>query len=263
MEKLFSTAVAILTGKVIPALIITVVGFFVIHAVMKLFTRALAKSKLERAAHGLLIGLTRVVLFLLLGMMVAEKLGVNVSGVVALASVASLAISLSLQDVLSNVISGFTLLSTHPFKAGDFVEIGGQSGTVTEIGLTYTRIATADNRMVSIPNSAVIAAQIVNYSVTGTRRVDITVSAGYDTPVETALEALLEAAKVPTALDTPAPFAGVKNYGDSAIEYVLQVWTNSDDYWTTLFTANQAIKTVFDEKGVILTYPHLNVHLDQ
>ena len=165
--------------------------------------------------------------------------------------------------MLANVIGGFTLLYTHPFGSGDYVEIAGQSGTVQEVGIAYTRLTTPDNKLVSIPNSAVVSAQIVNYTVTGTRRVDIAISASYDAPAEKVLEALKEAAKVATALEDPAPFAAVKNYGDSAIEYVLQVWCKTEDYWTTLFDANQNVKTVFDAKGIQMTYPHLNVHLDK
>ena len=131
------------------------------------------------------------------------------------------------------------------------------------IGLTYTQLATGDNKLVSIPNSAVVATQIINYTTTGTRRVDIAVSAGYDCAVNAVLEALKEAGAVPTALDTPAPFAAVKNYGESAIEYVLQIWCKSEDYWTTLFDGNKNVKEVFDARGITMTYPHINVHLDK
>jgi small conductance mechanosensitive channel len=161
------------------------------------------------------------------------------------------------------VIGGFTLLNTKPFVSGDFVEIAGQSGTVWEVGLAYTKLTTGDNKMVSIPNSAVVASEIVNYSTTGTRRVDITVSASYDAPIDQVLEALRQAAQVPTRLEEKEPFAAVKSYGDSAIVYVLQVWSTAGDYWTTLFAVNKRIKEVFDEKGISMTYPHLNVHLDK
>lgn len=250
-------------GKVLPAIIITVIGILAIQLLMKIVNTALEKSKLEKAAHSLIKSVLRIVLYSLLALIVASSLGIDVTGIVALASVLTLAISLSVQTALTNVIGGFTLLYTKPFVSGDFVEIAGQSGTVKEVGLTYTKLATADNKMVSIPNSAVVSAQIINFSVTGTRRVDITVSASYDAPAEKVLEALKEAAQVSTALQEPAPFAAVKNYGESAIEYVLQVWCASGDYWTTLFDANQNIKTVFDAKGITMTYPHLNVHLDK
>ena len=250
-------------GKVLPSVIIFTIGFLAIHIVMKIVNTALEKSKLEKAAHSLIKGILRFVLYLLLALIVASSLGIDVTGVVALASVLTLAVSLSVQNALTNVISGFTLLYTKPFVSGDFVEIAGQSGTVKEVGLTYTKLTTADNKMVSIPNSAVVSAQIINFTVTGTRRVDIAISASYDMPAEKVLDALKEAAQVPTALSDPAPFAAVKNYGESAIEYVLQVWCATGDYWTTLFDANQNIKVVFDAKGIEMTYPHLNVHLDK
>lgn len=249
--------------KLLPAAIIVGVGVLVIHLVMKIVTAALEKSKLEKAAHGLIKSVLRAALFVILALVVAANLGIDVTGLVALASVLTLAISLSVQNMLTNLIGGFTLLYTKPFASGDFVEIAGQSGVVKEIGLTYTKLATADNKIVSIPNSAVVAAEIVNYSASGTRRVDITVSAAYDTPIEQTLAALRQAGTVETALQEPAPFAAVQNYGESTIQYVLQVWCKSGDYWTTMFEANRRVKEVFEENNVQMSYPHLNVHIDK
>ena len=251
-------------ASLMPALVILVVGILAIKAVLKLVDKSMSKSKLEKAATSLIRSLLKVVLYVLLGLMVASKLGIDVTGVVALASVASLALSLSLQDALSNVIGGFTLLSNHPFRSGDYVEIAGQAGTVQTIDITYTKLTTADNKTISIPNSAVVASQIVNYSTSGTRRVDINVSASYDTPIETVKAALLEAAKIDAVMDTPAaPFAAVLNYGDSAINYTLRVWTSADEYWNAYFTITENIKAEFDKAGVQMTYPHLNVHIDK
>ena len=250
-------------AQVLPSLIIVVIGIFGIQFTMKLAEKALEKSKLEKAAHKLILSAVQILLYALLALIVASKLGLDVTGIIALASVATLAISLALQNALANVFGGFVLLSTHPFHSGDFVEVAGQSGTVQEIGLTYTKLVTADSKLVSIPNSAVTSAQIVNYTAIGIRRVDIAVSASYNAPLDTVLAALKQAAQVPTALEEKAPFAAVKNYGDSAIEYILQVWSTADDYWTTLFTVNANIKAKFDEAGIEMTYPHLNVHLDK
>ena len=252
-----------LTASLLPALVLVVIGFIAIRLVIHLLNRLLDKTKLEKTASRLILNVAKVALYILLALMVAEKLGIDVTGVVALASVLTLAISLSVQNALTNVIGGFTLLYTKPFAAGDFVEIAGQSGTVQTIGLTYTKLATGDNKLVSIPNSAVVATQIVNYTTTGTRRVDITVSASYTAAVEDVLDALRQAGTLPTALEDPAPFAAVQSYGDSAISYILQVWCKSDDYWTTLFEGNKRIKEVFDEKGITMTYPHLNVHIEK
>ena len=250
--------------SILPALVMLVAGILVIRVILRLVKKSLAKSKLERAATSLIHSLLKVVLLLLLGLMVASKLGIDVTGVVALASVASLALSLSLQDALSNVIGGFMLLSNHPFRSGDFVEIAGQAGTVQTIDITYTKLTTGDNKTISIPNSAVVASQIVNYSTSGTRRVDINVSASYDAPIETVKAALLEAAKIDAVISVPAaPFAAVLGYGESAINYTLRVWTTADDYWNAFFTINENIKAEFDKAGVQMTYPHLNVHLDK
>ena len=252
-----------LVASVLPAAILFAIGVLLIRIVLNIVTKFLEKSKLEKVAHRLIKTAIRVVLYGLLALIVASKLGIDVTGIVALASVLTLAISLSVQNALTNVISGFTLLYTKPFASGDYVEVAGQSGSVNEIGLTYTKLTTPDNKVVSIPNSAVTSAQIINYTVLGKRRVDVAVSASYDSPIQLVLETLREAGNVPTILDSEPVFAAVDSYGESAINYVLRVWSTADDYWTTLFDVNENIKKLFDEKGVTMTYPHLNVHLDK
>ena len=261
--SILSNVLIFLVNRTLPAVIVLVIGILAIVIVNRVVDAALKKSKLEKAAHSLIKSVVKVALFILLGLIVCSKLGLDVTSVVALASVLTLAVSLALQNALSNLIGGFTLLYTKPFHSGDFVEIAGQSGTVQEIGLTYTKLATADNKIVSIPNSAVVATQIVNYTVSGTRRVQVIVSASYDAPVENVLEALREAGNVPTALQDPAPSAALLNYKESTIEYTLFVWCKAEDYWTTLFDANKNVKAVFAEKNITMTYPHLNVHLDK
>lgn len=252
-----------LAASVLPAALLFAVGVLLIRIVMNIVTKFLGKTKLEKAAHKLIKTAIRVVLYGLLVLMVAAKLGIDVTGVVALASVLTLAISLSVQNALTNVISGFTLLYTKPFTSGDYVEIAGQSGSVLEIGLTYTKLATPDNKSVSIPNSAVTSAEIVNYTVLGSRRVSVEIAVSYDSPTELVLDALKEAGNVPTILEDKPPFAALSSYGDSAITYVLHVWSTADDYWTTLFSVNEQVRTVFQKKGISMTYPHLNVHLDK
>lgn len=252
-----------LSAKLLPAVIIAAVGILAIRLLLNIVSKALERSRLEKAAHSLILSLARVMLYLLLGLILASQLGIDVTGVVALASVLTLAVSLAVQDALANIIGGFTLLYTRPFKSGDFVDVAGQSGTVREIGLAYTQLNTGDNKLVSIPNSAVIAAEVVNYTALGTRRVDIEVSASYEAPVDKVLKALLQAAQVDTVLPDPAPASMVKCYGDSAIEYILRVWSTAEDYWTTLYAINGRLKAVFDENSIEMTYPHLNVHLDK
>lgn len=248
--------------KVIPPLVLLLVALVAVRLLLRLFDRALERSRLERAAYAMLRSVMKVLLYFILLLLVAAQLGVDVSSLVAILSVISLALSLAVQGALTNVVGGVTLLTTRPFKAGDFVELGDQSGTVLEVSVTYTKLQTPDNKIVSIPNSTAAAARITNFSAAGTRRVDLTVSASYRSPVESVKAALLRAANSPTSLFTPEPFAGVKEYGDSAITYVLQVWSSASDYWTTYFTVNEAISREFAQDGIEMTYPHLNVHLD-
>lgn len=243
------------------AVILLVVGIFVVRILIRLLKNALAKSRLEKAAHSLILSLCRVGLYLILGLSVASALGIDVTGIVALASVLTLALSLSLQNMVSNVIGGFTILYTHPFHSGDFVEIAGQSGTVQEINMTYTTLATPDNKLISIPNSAVTAAQIINYSAAETRRVDIAVSASYDCPTQKVIDALALAGTMDSVLLEPAPQAVVTGYGESAISYSLRVWVKPQDYWDVYFAINQRVGTIFAEQGIEMTYPHLNVHM--
>jgi small conductance mechanosensitive channel len=145
------------------------------------------------------------------------------------------------------------------------VEIAGQAGTVNEVGITYTKLVTPDNKLISIPNSAVVAAQIVNYTTLGLRRVDINVSASYNTPAQQVIDTLVAAATEEALVLTEPekPYAVLMSYGDSTINYTLRFWVKGENYWDGLFTVNKKIKTAFDAAGVKMSYPHLNVHLDK
>ncbi len=266
MDKLFAWLTN--TGftaldRFLPFLLILFGGMIVIRIAMAIIAKTLEKSRMEKAAHSLIKSVARVVMYVVLALAAASSLGIDVTGVVALASVASLALSLALQNSLTNVIGGFVLLYTHPFSSGDYVEIAGQSGTVQEIGMAYTRLTTPDNKLISIPNSAVVAAEIVNYTVTGKRRVEVTLSVAYSVPVETVLQVLREAADVPQALEDPAVFAAVTGYGQSGVNYTVRIWTKTEEYWDAWFLMNKRVKEIFDREGLEMTYPQLTVHLDK
>ena len=249
--------------KVLQVALILAAGIGLIKLLTNLVRKALLRSRLEKAAHSIILGVVRVGLYLLLVINVAAALGIDITGVVALASVLTLAVSLALQNMLANVIGGFTILTTHPFHSGDFVDIGGQSGTVEEISMPYTRLATPDNKIVSIPNNTVVGSQITNYSVAGTRRVDINVTAAYTAPAQEVIDALLQAGNVEKVLRDPAPFAALTEYGESAVGYTLRLWVKSPDYWDVFFQVNQRIGQVFAENNIEMTYPHVNVHLEK
>lgn len=250
-------------NRALSFLLILVVGLIIIRIVKTIVKKMLAKSKLEKAAHSLIKSVVSAVLYILLALMAASSLGIDVTGIVALASVVTLAVSLALQNSLTNLIGGFTLLYTKPFASGDYVEIAGQSGTVKEIGMAYTKLITPDNKLAQIPNASVVGSEIINYSCTGTRRVDVTVSAAYDVPVDKVIAALKEAASVEGILEDPAMVAVVASYGESAINYVVRVWCPTEIYWDVYNATVYNVKKIFDRDGLRMTYPHLNVHLDK
>ena len=250
-------------GKVITAMLLVVIGLIVIRIVMIVLKKFLEACKLEKAAHTLIKSVARVVMYLLLGLVVAETLGIDVTSVIALASVLTLAISLALQNALANVIGGFTLLYTDPFNSGDYVEIGAEAGTVVEIGMTYTKLLTPDNKMISIPNSSVVAGDIVNYTVTGTRRVDVSVTAVYSEPCQKVLDAMIQAATMDKVLLDPAPSAVIDSYGDSTIRYTLKVWTKTEDYWDVRHAVMVNMKSIFDAQGIKMVYPHVHVYTEK
>jgi len=227
----FETFLTSGVDRLFTALLILVCGIVVIRIVMGGLRRFLESGKLEKAAHTLIKSLVRVVLYLLLALMVASSLGIDVTGVIALASVLTLSVSLALQNALANVFGGFTLLYTAPFHSGDYVEVGTEAGTVVEIGMTYTKLQTPDNKLISIPNSTVVSGDIVNYSITGTRRVDISVTAVYSEPCQKVMDALIQAATHDRVMLDPAPVAVIDSYGDTTIRYNLRVWTKTEDYW--------------------------------
>lgn len=249
--------------KLIPAVIVAAIGLLLTQLVLRFVSLTLKRTKLEKAGHKLVRSIIRAVLYILLGLSIASSLGIDVTGIVALASVLTLAVSLAVQNALTNLFGGISLLYSKPFTMGDFVEVAGQSGTVQEIGLTYTKLTTGDNKLISIPNSAVVSAEIVNYTTTGKRRLEVKISASYDNDMDAVMAALLETTKGLPLLEEPAPFVGVDDYGDHAITYVLRAWSETGLYWDNLFAIRKNVKKLFDEKGIAMTYPHLNVHLDK
>ena len=261
-ENLWDSIKEITASKVFSAVIAAVVCLIVIRILMMVLNRALSRSKLDAPLRKLLRNLIQGGLWRVATIIVLERLGIEATSLVAVLSVIGLAFSLALQNFLSNMAGGMQLLASHPFRPGDFVEAGGCSGTVAEIGLFYTKLTTVDNKRIQVPNSAIASANVVNYSAEATRRVEVKVSASYDAPTERVLTLLKEMVeRHPLTLADPEPMIHVDNYGDNAIGYVVRVWCANADYWTVYFDLMDGLKIAFDAAGVEMTYPHVNVHM--
>ncbi|HIT31633.1 MAG TPA: mechanosensitive ion channel family protein [Candidatus Enterenecus stercoripullorum] len=248
--------------KLFGAVIASVFCLLVIKILLKLTDRALRRVHLDKTLKKLIRGGLKALLLFVGVIVVLGCLGIPVTSLVALLSVIGLALSLAVQNFLSNVAGGLQLLVSKPFQIGDYVEAGDCAGTVQEIGLFYTKLNTTDNKLVQLPNSGIVSQNIINYSSEDRRQVELRLSASYDAPpelVRRVLGNLVEAH--PLACREPAPLIHVYAYRDSAIEYLVRVWCENSNYWTVYFDLMDSVKPVLDRAGIEMTYPHINVHL--
>ncbi len=242
--------------------VMVLVGWLVIRLLMRLADRLLDQSKSVAAIKSYIHTALNVFLWFLLALMLAETLGVKATSIIAMLSVAGLAVSLALQNTLSNLAGGLVLLVTKPFSPGDYVESDGVSGTIAGITLSYTTFITPDNKEIFVPNSQLSAAKIINYNVLGKRRMDLNFTASYDAPtaqVRAAIEETLAA--VPGILDDPAPAVYLSEYQSSSIQYLVRLWTSAGDYWNVYYALIEGVRESFARHGVEMTYDHLNVHI--
>lgn len=261
-EGLWNSIRHITASNIFTAVLVAAACLVVMKVLLKVLDRALGRSRLDSSLQKLLRGILKAGLWFVTAIIVLGCLDVEVTSLVAVLSVVGLAFSLALQNFLSNAAGGMQLLASHPFSVGDFVEAGGCSGTVEEIGLFYTKLTTPDNKLVQMPNSSIVSANITNFSHLPTRRVELKVSASYDAAPGQVIALLARmAAEHPLVLDDPEPAAHVDGYGDSAVNYVLRVWCANADYWTVYYGLMDAVKTAFDAADIEMTYPHLNIHM--
>ena len=235
-------------------LLLLALGMLLIRVILRLCDRAFDRSERLAPFRTYLRSTLRAVLYILLALAVLGSIGVEITSFVALLSVAGLAVSLSLQNTLSNVAGGVMLLISKPFTVGDYVSCDGIEGAVRAVDLAYTTFTTVDNKEIFVPNSQIVAAKIVNYNALGRRRVDLTYTASYDAPTETVRTAILEAvAAFPQVTDEPAPTVVLSEYGASSISYLVRLWVSAADYWTVYYGMNEKVRETFAAHGVEMT----------
>ena len=250
--------------------IVTVLLFFAclvaVKLILKIVDKFLKKSKINELVCKILRIIIKIFLLFTTVIIVLSYLGVSVSSLIAALSIVGVAFSLAIQDFLSNVFGGIQIISNHPFKVGDYVEAGGEAGSVREVGLFYTKLDTPDKKLVQIPNSKIATGSIINYSDAPVRRVEFLVSVTYDDDVEKVRSVLLQLiSEHPLVLQEEGkmPVAHVKEFKDSDILYVARAWCENKNYWTVYFDIMDAIKPTFEKNGVHFTYPHVNIHMDE
>ena len=250
---------------IISGVITFLVCCIAIRIVKVVMNRALGRAtKLDAPIKNLITKLITTLLWALTIIIVAGAFGINATSLVAVLSVAGLALSLSVQNLLTNFFSGIMLLINKPFKEGDFVELGDKIGTVKNIGFFNTVLNTPDNISISIPNGDLTSAAVKNYSLEQNRRVDLTFSASYNEPTEAVKKAIEDAIAMDSRiLADPAPFVRILSYDASSIKYVVRVWAKNADYWDVYFNLNEHVRDAFANNGVKMSYEHINVHMMQ
>lgn len=249
-------------GNILAAAVIFVICLALIRLCVKLTRRALGKSRLDNTIKRAIITAERVVLWVTAVLIIMGKLNIPSTSLVALVSVAGLALSLSLQNTLSNVFSGVTLLMTRPFSVGDFVESGTTSGTVTRMGLFYVTMVTPDNKEIHVPNSDISASRLTNYTAEPKRRVDLNFGLEYNCDVDAVRAALLAAASEDErVLPEPQPIVVVSAYLASSVQYTLRVWATTSDYWDVYYALNESARRHLEAAGLSMAFERMDVRI--
>ena len=250
--------------KILAAIAIFIIGRLVVGIVAGFVRRMMARSKADETLTKFVVSLTRIGLLTIVIIAVLGALGIETASFVAVIGAAGLAVGFALQGSLSNFASGVMLIIFRPFKAGDYVEAGGQAGSVESIQIFNTIMKTPDNKKVIIPNSAVTGGNIVNYSAHETRRVDLVFGIGYGDDIKkakTTLEQILAADS--RILKDPAPTVAVLELADSSVNFAVRPWVNTADYWAVYFDLTEKVKLTFDEQGISIPFPQQDVHMHQ
>lgn len=254
--------------KLLAAIIIYFVGAWIIRRVKKGLKKLFIKRQTEPTLATFVTSLVSITLTVLLIVITIGTLGINTTSLAALLAAGGMAIGMALSGTVSNFAGGLMILVFKPFKAGDFINAQGYSGTVKEVTIVNTKIITPDNREITIPNGALSNGNIDNYSAKPIRRLDIEIALAYDTDAEkciASIQKILNADKrvLDSKTDGAAdPIAVLSAMNDSTITFLARVWIQSTDYWPVKFDLNKALFTELPKQGFQFDYPHMNVTIN-
>lgn len=250
--------------KIVGALVIFIVGKWVAKWLQRVVVKLMHKSKIDSTLISFVQSIVYILLMIVVILAALNALGVDTTSFAAILAAAGLAIGLALQGTLGNIGSGVLIISFRPFNVGDVVTIGGETGTVAAISMFATILHTPDNKVVTVPNTSVTGGNITNFSARETRRLDLTFGIGYEDDLKLAKSVLEDIIRSDErVLADPEPFVGVKELGDSSVNFAFRPWVKSEDYWAVHFDMMEKVKLTFDEKGISIPYPQMDVHLNK
>lgn len=248
--------------SLIMAVVILVVGMLIVRLASSFAKKTLKKSNIDGAARSFLVSLIRIILYMVVIIMVLSVLNVPMSSIITIFGAAGLAVSLALQNCLSNLCGGFIILFSKPFVAGDTIELDGSVGKVKSISILYTKISTFDGKTIFIPNGKVSDAKIINYTESPERRIDLTFDIGYNSDFRKARELILKIINEDSLfLKTPEPVVRMTSHNESSVSIDVKVFVKNDDYNTARYNIIEAVKESFDENGIEIPYNQLDIHI--
>ena len=262
-SDLMTTSLGAMTlEKLLTGLLTIAACLIVIRIVTKIVDRITAKVNWDPRVEKYLASGVKVALYILAALIVADSFGIPVTSLIALVSVFGLAISLAVQDVLSNIASGLVILFSRPFELDDYVGTNDGEGTVAEISLTHVKLDTPDGQRIMLPTSTMVAGKIINYTTLGIRRANHSIWVSCSCSTDAVRASCLKAiSRVNGTLEDPEPMVVVSAYGEGAVEYRVRFWTKTDDYWDAHFQSLEEIRRSFAEDGIEMTCNNLNVHI--
>ena len=259
----FVTGLAFL-GPVLKAILIVIIGSLLIKTAKKILKRTLEKTQLDPVMHPFVISIANILMWVIVIMMVLPVFGIEATSIMAVLGTCGAAVALALKDSLANVAGGVLISINKPFTKGDYINNMSVEGTVDQIDILCTTIHTVDNKIITIPNGSLSNSTIVNYSRSDLRRLDMNFSIGYGDSIDQAKDAILAVAETSGLMvSEPEPMVGVDSHGDSAIVLVAKLWVKNEDYWNLYYYMNQNVKEAFDEQGISIPFPQMDVHMDK
>ena len=248
--------------KIITALLTLIIGLWIIGILTRSIGKGMDKRNVDPSLKPFIKSLINAVLKVMLIISVIGMVGIQATSFVAVLGAAGLAVGLALQGTLQNFAGGVIILLLKPFKVGDFVTVSGESGTVNSIQIFNTFLKTPDNKVIIVPNGQAANSITTNFSAEETRRVDFTFGVGYGDSTQKTRETLIDLINADDRiLKDPEPFVAVSELGDSSVNFVVRVWVKGSDYWGVFFDMNESVYNKFNEVGLNIPYPQMDVHV--
>lgn len=250
--------------QLIAAVVIFYIGRMVAKGVRRFMEKALLARSVDKAVVSFVASIVYAIIMIATVLMALSQVGVQTTSFIAILGAAGLAVGLALQGSLANFASGILIILFRPFKSGDFIDAGGITGTVDKIEIFQTIMKTPDNKRVIVPNAQITGSAITNYSAEATRRVDLVIGISYESDLKKAKQLLEDMLKNDQrVLAEPAPVVKVGALADSSVNFVVRPWVNSADYWAVYWDILENVKVTFDEQGIGIPFPQMDVHIKQ